>query len=362
MQEQKAGRYHGILFMALFACASCFIGEWQVLKALSISPLIIGIVLGMAYANSLRNHLPATWGPGIKFCSKSILRLGIILYGFRLTFQDVVAVGLPGIVIDCIIVAVTILGGVMVGKWLKMDSDIALLTSIGSGICGAAAVLGAEATIKTQPYKTAVAVATVVIFGTLSMFLYPIGYRAGIIDLTPDQMGIFSGATLHEVAHAVGAGNAMGDEIANVAIITKMIRVMLLVPVLLILGWWAAASARKRLKAASAGERAQNGDNDSAGSTAKTGKGKVQVPWFAFGFLLVIGFNSLDLLPAPVVSWINDFDTFLLTMAMAALGAETSFDKFKQAGAKPFVLATILYVWLLFGGYLITKLLTPVLA
>ena len=254
MQEQKAGRYHGILFMALFACASCFIGEWQVLKALSISPLIIGIVLGMAYANSLRNHLPATWGPGIKFCSKSILRLGIILYGFRLTFQDVVAVGLPGIVIDCIIVAVTILGGVMVGKWLKMDSDIALLTSIGSGICGAAAVLGAEATIKTQPYKTAVAVATVVIFGTLSMFLYPIGYRAGIIDLTPDQMGIFSGATLHEVAHAVGAGNAMGDEIANVAIITKMIRVMLLVPVLLILGWWAAASARKRLKTANAGE------------------------------------------------------------------------------------------------------------
>lgn len=356
MQEQKAGRYHGILFMALFACASCFIGEWQALKALSISPLIIGIVLGMAYANSLRNHLPATWGPGIKFCSKSILRLGIILYGFRLTFQDVVAVGLPGIVIDCIIVAVTILGGVMVGKWLKMDSDIALLTSIGSGICGAAAVLGAEATIKTQPYKTAVAVATVVIFGTLSMFLYPIGYRAGIIDLTPDQMGIFSGATLHEVAHAVGAGNAMGDEIANVSIITKMIRVMLLVPVLLILGWWAAASARKRLKAATAGA------NDNADGTAKAGKGKVQVPWFAFGFLLVIGFNSLDLLPAPMVGWINDFDTFLLTMAMAALGAETSFDKFKQAGAKPFVLATILYVWLLFGGYLITKLLTPVLA
>lgn len=356
MQEQKAGRYHGILFMALFACASCYIGEWQALKALSISPLIIGIVLGMAYANSLRNHLPATWGPGIKFCSKSILRLGIILYGFRLTFQDVVAVGVPGIVIDCIIVAVTILGGVMVGKWLKMDSDIALLTSIGSGICGAAAVLGAEATIKTQPYKTAVAVATVVIFGTISMFLYPIGYRAGIIDLTPDQMGIFSGATLHEVAHAVGAGNAMGDEIANVSIITKMIRVMLLVPVLLILGWWAAASARKRLKAATAGE------SDSTDGTAKGGKGKVQVPWFAFGFLLVIGFNSLDLLPAPVVGWINDFDTFLLTMAMAALGAETSFDKFKQAGAKPFVLATILYVWLLFGGYLITKLLTPVLA
>ena len=360
--EKKAGVYHGILLMALFACASFFIGQAQVLRDLSISPLIIGIIIGMIYANTLRMHLPAAWAPGIQYCSKRILRLGIILYGFRLTFQDVLAVGMASIVVDLIIVTVTILGGVWIGKLLKMDRDIALLTSIGSGICGAAAVLGAEATLHTKPYKTAVAVATVVIFGTIAMFVYPVAYRSGILGLTPEQMGIFSGSTLHEVAHAVGAGNAMGEEIAGISIIVKMIRVMLLVPVLLILGWWAAASARKRLKAASAGERAQNGENDSAGSTAKTGKGKVQVPWFAFGFLLVIGFNSLDLLPAPVVGWINDFDTFLLTMAMAALGAETSFDKFKQAGAKPFVLATILYVWLLFGGYLITKLLTPVLA
>lgn len=335
IKEQRAGRYHGILFMALFACASCYLGDWQVLKAISLSPLIIGIILGMIYANSLRNHLPETWGPGIKFCSKEILRLGIILYGFRLTFQDVVAVGWAGVIIDAVIVTVTILGGVLVGKWLKMDSDIALLTSIGSGICGAAAVLGAEATIKTQPYKTAVAVATVVIFGTLSMFLYPIGYRAGIIDLTPEQMGIFSGATLHEVAHAVGAGNAMGEQIANTAIITKMIRVMMLVPVLLILGWWAASKARKE--------------------GGEAGKTKVQIPWFAVGFLAVIGFNSFNLLPAKVVAWINDFDTFLLTMAMAALGAETSFDKFKKAGAKPFMLATILYVWLLVGGYCMCK-------
>ena len=101
--------------------------------------------------------------------------------------------------------AVTILGGIYIGKLMKMDKDIALLTSIGSGICGAAAVLGAESTIQTKPYKTAVAVATVVIFGTISMFLYPIAYRSGWLDLTPQQMGIFSGATLHEVAHAVGA-------------------------------------------------------------------------------------------------------------------------------------------------------------
>lgn len=335
MKTTTAGRYHGILFMALFACAACYIGEWNLLKAISISPLIIGIVLGMIYANSLRNHLPDTWAPGIKYCSKAILRLGIILYGFRLTFQDVVAVGAAGITIDAIIVTGTIFLGILFGRWLKMNRDTALLTSIGSAICGAAAVLGAEATMNTKPYKTAVAVSTVVIFGTLSMFLYPIAYRAGILNLTPQQMGIFSGSTLHEVAHAVGAGNAMGEEIAKTAIIVKMIRVMMLVVVLLVLGWWIASNAKKS---------SENGK-----------KGKVQIPWFAIWFLAVIGFNSFNLIPMDIITRINDFDTFLLTMAMCALGAETSFDKFKQAGAKPFLLAGMLYIWLLGGGYMLTK-------
>lgn len=304
--------------------------------------MIIGIILGMLYANSLRNHLPETWVPGIQFCSKKLLRLGIILYGFRLTFQDVMAVGTAGIVIDCIIVAVTIIGGVYLGKLLKMDRDIALLTSIGSGICGAAAVLGAESTIQTKPYKTAVAVATVVIFGTISMFIYPIAYRAGILGLSPEEMGIYAGSTLHEVAHAVGAGNAMGTDISNVAIIVKMIRVMLLVPVLLILGYWVALNAAR---------------SGASGDSRKGGK--ISVPWFAVLFLVVIGFNSLNLLPQSVIDVINWICTFLLTMAMAALGAETSIDKFKKAGAKPFVLAALLYVWLLAGGWALSKYLAP---
>lgn len=345
LSQRRSSMIHGILLIALFSCAAFYIGSARFFQELSFSPMIIGIILGMLYANSLRNHLPETWVPGIIFCSKKILRIGIIFYGFRLTFQDVMAVGTAGIVIDAIIVTVTILGGYWLGKLMKMDRDIALLTSIGSGICGAAAVLGAESTIQTKPYKTAVAVATVVIFGTIAMFLYPVAYRSGALGLTPQEMGIFTGSTLHEVAHAVGAGNAMGGEIANVSVIVKMIRVMMLVPVLLILGWWAAASAVK------------------SPSTAQgaAGKGKVAVPWFAIWFLVVIGFNSLNLLPAGVVDAINYIDTFLLTMAMCALGAETSIDKFKKAGAKPFILAFILFIWLLGGGYLLAKYLAPVL-
>ena len=343
LSEQRSSMLHGVLLMTLFACAAFYIGGTDIAKAISFSPMIVGIILGMLYANSLRNNLPETWTPGIAFCSKRILRLGIILYGFKLTFQDITAVGLPAICIDAIIVVVTICGGVLIGRLLKMDRGIALLTSVGSAICGAAAILGVESAIKVKPYKTAVAVSTVVIFGTISMFLYPILFRSGIFDLTPDQMGIMTGATIHEVAHVVGAGNAMGATVSNSAIIVKMIRVMMLVPVLLVISWNVAREARR------------NPEND------EFGRGKIQIPWFAILFLVVICFNSLGLLSESIVTFLNNIDTFLLTIAMTALGAETSIEKFKKAGFKPFILASILYCWLIVGGYCLAKYLVPLL-
>lgn len=111
ISEKRSSMLHGVLLITLFSCAAFYIGEMNFVKELSFSPMIVGIILGMLYANSLRNNLPETWVPGIQFCSKRILRIGIILYGFRLTFQDVLAVGLPAIFIDTIIVTTTILGG-----------------------------------------------------------------------------------------------------------------------------------------------------------------------------------------------------------------------------------------------------------
>lgn len=343
LNERRASKLHGILLITLFSFAAFYIADFEFVKRLSLSPLIVGIVLGILYANSLRNHLPQTWVPGITFCTKFILRAGIILYGFRLTYQQVMQIGLPAIVIDTIIVLFTIIIGVIVGRMLKMDRDISLLTSTGSAICGAAAVLGAEPIVRSEPHKTAVAVSTVVIFGTLSMFLYPVLYRSGVFDLTPEQMGLYTGATLHEVAHVAGAGNAMGEAISDPAVIVKMIRVLLLAPALLVMSIVLARIPAK-----------------SAGTTEC--RRRVTIPWFAVGFVIVIAFNSLNLLPRETVDTINTFDTFLLTMAMTALGAETSIDKFKKAGSRPFVLALILYAWLVIGGYLLVKYLTPILS
>lgn len=345
----RANTLHGILLIALFSFAAFYIAEVPIVRKLSFSPLIVGIVLGMLYANSLRNRLPETWVPGIRFCTKQVLRWGIILYGFRLTLAEVAAVGVPAVVVDVIVVTVTILGGVLLGRLLKIDRDTALMTSTGSAICGAAAVLGAEPVVKCEGYKTAIAVSTVVIFGTLSMFLYPVMYRTGMLDgLTDTGVAVYTGSTLHEVAHVAGAGDAMDPTdalgIAGTATITKMIRVMLLAPVLVIMGF-VLAGRRK---------------TDAGGRTEKR---KIAVPWFAFGFIGVIGLNSLlqylcgaeTVREIPLNGTIEYIDTFMLTMAMTALGTETSFDKFKQAGAKPFVLAGLLYVWLLAGGYYVTK-------
>ncbi len=171
-------------------------------------------------------------------------------------------------------------------------------------------------------------------------------YRAGWLDgLSPQALAVYVGATLHEVAHVVGAGDAVdaaGGDIAAAATIAKMIRVMMLAPVLVAMSF---VLARRRK------------------GVPEAGGGKIALPWFAFWFVAVIGLNSLlesaSFIPADalraVVGAINDFDTFLLTMAMTALGAETSADKFRQAGAKPFLLAGGLFVWLVVGGYFLAR-------
>lgn len=324
----------GLLLIVLFAAVATALSTLTFFTHLSLSPLVVGILIGILFANTLGRYLPEEWRSGLKFCSKRILRIGIIFFGFRLTLADVAQVGLSAVALDIFIVCVTIGLGLLVGKWLKMDKETTLLTSSGSAICGAAAVLGAEATLKSEAYKTAVAVSTVVLFGTLSMFLYPILYRNGFFPLSTHEMGLYTGSTVHEVAHVVGASNAMGKEVAEVAVIVKMIRVILLVPVLLVFSW----SARSRSENVAPDQR------------------RLVVPWFALLFLLAIALNTL--LSPAVTESIKTVDNFALTMAMTALGCETTIDKFRQAGWRPFVLALVLYLWLVFGGLLAVKALS----
>jgi uncharacterized integral membrane protein (TIGR00698 family) len=266
------------------------------------------------------------------------LRLGIILFGFRLTFQHISAVGFAGILIAALVLSSTFMLAWWIGhKRLGMDEDSVMLIGAGSSICGAAAVMATVPVLRAKPEKVAVAVATVVAFGTLAMFLYPLAYhaqvKAGLIAADEFPYGAYTGATVHEAAQVVAAGKSVGETAASNAVITKMIRVMMLAPFLFFLSDYLARRYR------GGGKR----------------RGKTHIPWFAVMFLVVDGFNSLALLSAQIVKWIITFDILLLATAMAALGLTTHVSAIRQAGVKPFALAAVLFAWLIIGGKLITS-------
>ena len=352
MKALPRGTVHGLLFLIVLTLLVHVLSLVPFLHDLRLSPMVLGVIVGMILANTVRSQFPESWDGGLKIASKQILRAGIVLYGFRLSFDTLLAVGGGAILIDVIIVAGTLILGNYLGRALGLDKDERLLISSGSAICGAAAVLATEPVVGAKPHKTVVAVATVVLFGTLSMFGYPLLYRAGLLDaLSPQAVGVYTGSTIHEVAHVVGAGAAMTPDIqsssvdiAGIATMTKMLRVLMLAPVLMILGY-----IMRR------------------GSGANATSGKIQVPWFAFYFLIAIGINTLLGIGAEHIGRVAAYhqlthiieviDGFMLAMAMTAIGLDATFAKFRQSGAKAFLLASGLYIWLVFGGYLLTLLL-----
>jgi uncharacterized integral membrane protein (TIGR00698 family) len=182
----------------------------------------------------------------------------------------------------------------------------------------------------------------VVLFGTIAMFLYPVLYTSGILDMTGREFGIYVGGTIHEVAQvvAVGTMNGAETEMAKAAVIVKMTRVIMIAPMLIILGIYLSYAAKK---------------------TGSAGGGvKLVIPWFAVYFIGMAGFNSLHLVPENIVAVINEIDTFLLTMAMTALGMGTRFAKFKGLGMAPLYTGATMFAWLVIGGYFITKAVVAV--
>jgi uncharacterized integral membrane protein (TIGR00698 family) len=330
---------YGIFLMAAFAALATFLAGLEVVKKTGFSPLIIGIVICMVYGNTFHGYFTKKWSVGILFSSKIILRTAIIFYGFRITFQSIGHIGLQGVLVSFFMVITTFLLGIFIGRKLfNMDRDLVILASAGSAVCGAAAVMATESTLKSDSYKAVIALGTVVLFGTISMFCYPAMYEANVLHMSENQYGIYIGGSVHEVAQVVAAGNAVSDTAAASGIVVKMTRVMMLAPLLLATPLLLAIGFFLARKTRSAGEKI-----------------KIPVPWFVFGFILVAGFNSFNIVPTHTVDVINVVDTFLLTMAMCALGIDTTMEKFRSAGKKIIYMTSILFLWLVIGGYFITK-------
>src|SRR5271155_4359413 len=309
----------GIGLVGLLALLALEIGRAPWLQANGISALTLAIALGMLIGNTVYPRLAATAAAGVAFSKQMLLRAGIILYGLRLTFQDIANVGIAGVIIDALVLSSTFALAWWAGtRVFGLDRNTALLIGAGSSICGAAAVMAAEPVVRGRAEQVTVAVSTVVVFGTLAIFLYPALYHLNahhpLFAVTPVRYGIFAGSTIHEVAQVVAAGRAVTDAAANTAVITKMVRVMMLAPFLIMLSAYLSRypeSTAGESKGAPAGPSAEHGHAQSSS------KRRIVIPWFALGFVAVAAVNSALTLPRPLLTSATSLDTFVLAMAMA---------------------------------------------
>src|SRR3569833_941338 len=322
----------GMALAAAIALLAIALGNIGWMAGHGISALTLAIVLGIVVGNSVYPRLAADTDRGVQFSKQTLLRLGIVLYGIRLTFQDIQHVGISGVVIDTVVVCTTFALAWFLGtRWLGLDRKTAMLIGAGSSIWGAAAVMATEPVVRGRADQETVAVSTVVVFGTIAIFLYPVLYHQNVFGISsPAAYGLFAGSTIHEVAQVVAAGRAIGEQAAATAVITKMVRVMLLAPFLLGLSVYLS--------------------RETAGAPPRGGVGKITVPWFALGFVAVTALNSLLTIPPELAALASAFDTFVLAMAMAALGLTTHVSAVRSAGIRPLALAGSLFAWLIVGG------------
>lgn len=300
-----------------------------------LSALPLAIVIGMVIGHLNKRSIIDAEIHFMRFCQQKLLRTGIVLFGFSLSMPQILAVGWEALVLDALVIVSIFAVGTFVGvRIFNLHRDVAILTSAGSAICGAAAVLATESVLRARQQHVTIAVATVVLFGTLAMFSYPLIYQ--FAGMSEQAFGIYIGSTVHEVAQAVAAGEAVGDQALQNAVVVKLIRVMLLAPFILMLG---AVLARI---------------NGSEG-----GSGRIVVPWFVFGFVAAAGVNSILQLPAVLLEIFSLTSQFMLAIAMAALGTQTQWGTIRKAGIKPIALALILFVLLIAGGFLLNLWIIP---
>ena len=206
-----------------------FLGEHVAkIVPISLSPLLYATAFGIVLGNGLRLFDPemSRMKPaqtGMIFAKKRLLRAGIILYGAKVTFAKILEIGVAGLLTDLYAVISTLALGLGLGRALGLSEGLTTLIATGSAICGCSAVAATQPIIDAEAHEVAAAVGVVVLCGTSAMFLYPFLHaRVPALAASPQLMGIFTGATVHELAGVVAAGNAMGAEIASTSVVTKV--------------------------------------------------------------------------------------------------------------------------------------------
>lgn len=315
----------GILLAA--ALAGCAFAIRAAVPATGMfSPLILAVMIGLALGNTVT--VSNRFRPGLAFAMRHLLRLAIILLGLRLTLGDLADVGLGGLAILAAGLIGTFLVTIQAGRMLGVDRKLTELLAAGSSICGAAAIIATNTVTRASDEDVAYAIATITVFGTIAMFAIPaMGFWIG---LEAQDVGFWAGAAIHEIAQVGGAAFQAGDAAGEFGMVAKLGRVMMLAPVVFALAFWTSARSRRR-------------------SSAKSDNPSVPLPWFVLGFLAMVLLNSLIDIPQPAVSSAGHASSFLLTMALAAMGLQCSVARLFAKGWQPLALGAIATLFITLG-------------
>lgn len=275
--------------------------------------------------------------PGIEFCSRTVLRVGVGLLGARITASQIAGLGwtTAGIVIAAVVT--TLLCGVLLGRFLGLNRAQSVVSGGAVAICGASAALAISAVLprtKDSERFTLMVVVTVTVLSTLAMVIYPLAAR--LLHLPPELAGLFLGGTIHDVAQVVGAGYMLSPQTGDYATIVKLFRVSMLAVVVVVVS--------------TLFKKAREQESEEGTVAAK----QAVVPWFLWVFVGLVIINSMGGVPAVVQMGLNDVSRACLVVAIAALGIKTSFGQLARAGWRPFLLLVIETLWM--AGFVVAAI------
>lgn len=315
--------FHTVIPGLLLTAGIAIIAEsLKKLPSLSLfSSLIIAILLGIIVKNTI--GVPQIFRPGITFSLKRILRLAIILLGLRLSLPQIIAVGPIGLIIVLTTLVSTFIFTCWFGRQIGVNPKLTKLIAAGTSICGASAIVATNGVVESKDKDVAYAVATVTIFGTVSMLVYPL--LSSLLQVTPEQFGIWCGVSIHETAQVIAAAFQGGEVSGKLATVAKLSRVIFLAPVVLTLGLLSPPSK-----------------DPSKESKSR----KLPIPWFVFGFIALMLLNSANLFPDSLKKSVTEFNHLLLTISMAGMGLKTSIYEIKESGIKPLYLGAASWLFI----------------
>jgi uncharacterized integral membrane protein (TIGR00698 family) len=280
----------------------------------ALSEILVAVLLGIVVANVA--PLPAATSPGIRFAVQRVLRAGIVLLGARLSLGAVVAIGAGalGLVLVSMTVAFTV--ALVVGRALRLPRRLALLIGVGTAVCGNSAIVATAPVVRAEEREVSFAVATITLFGTLAVFVFPLVGRAlGLGDTT---FGVWSGVAVNDTSQVVAASAAFSTQARDVATVVKLVRNALMAPLIVLIAWW--------------------WQRDADAAPANVGRSvRSAVPLFVLGFLGLALLRTVGLIPPNGAAVLDEIAKALILVALAGVGLSTRLVQLRSIGLTPFV-------------------------